>query len=121
MYDARTLHVWLGVLDPFSQWMRRRLKEYGFEQGADFFTVSLKNAGRGRPRTEYLLTRDMAKELAMVENTEIGRKTRRYFIQMEAAAVAMAETLVLNGQAGAIPQGFFDARAEMAETQCASD
>ena len=33
--------------------------------------------------TEYHLTLDMAKELAMVERSEIGRQVRRYFIQIE--------------------------------------
>jgi anti-repressor protein len=34
-------------------------------------------------RVEYIITLDMAKELAMVENNEKGRQTRRYFIQIE--------------------------------------
>lgn len=38
----------------------------------------------------------MAKELAMVENNEIGRKTRRYFILMESAAVEMATHGIFN-------------------------
>ena len=37
----------------------------------------------GRGRTEYHLTLDMAKELAMVENNEKGREIRRYFISLE--------------------------------------
>ncbi|MBU6166394.1 MAG: antA/AntB antirepressor family protein [Alphaproteobacteria bacterium] len=32
---------------------------------------------KGRLRTDYLFTRDMAKELAMVEQTEGGRLTSR--------------------------------------------
>lgn len=68
--------------------MKLRIEQYGFEEGADYRVVALKSAsGRGRPRVEFLLSRDMAKELAMVENNEIGRKTRRYFILMESAAV----------------------------------
>lgn len=59
--------------------MKLRLSQYGFEDGDDFRVVTRKSpSGRGRPRTDYLLSRDMAKELAMVENNEIGRKTRRF-------------------------------------------
>ncbi|BBE33824.1 hypothetical protein SmB9_14820 [Sphingosinicella microcystinivorans] len=90
-FDARSLHAWLGVKDQFNVWIRRRIDTYGFEAGSDFHAISHKSpSGRGRPRVEFLLSRDMAKELAMVENNEIGRKTRRYFILMESAAVEMA-------------------------------
>ena len=30
---------------------------------------------------EYVLTIDMAKEIAMLENNEIGKKIRKYFIK----------------------------------------
>ena len=84
MIDARSLHGWLDIKDPFHQWVSRRLKEYGFEEGTDPCTSLFKPGGR--PRKDYLITIDMAKELAMVERTDKGRETRRYFIQMEKAA-----------------------------------
>ncbi|WP_198137991.1 antA/AntB antirepressor family protein, partial [Bacillus thuringiensis] len=37
----------------------------------------------GLPKIEYVLTLNMAKELAMVENNKQGRKVRRYFIEVE--------------------------------------
>lgn len=67
MIDARSLHGWLGVSDRFHQWVSRRVTEYGFEEGSDFCTNVCKTGGR--PRTDYLLTVDMAKELSMVERT----------------------------------------------------
>lgn len=42
-----------------------------------------KPTGRGRPTKEYILTLDMAKELARVEKSDIGRKVRKYFIECE--------------------------------------
>ncbi|MBU0556557.1 MAG: antA/AntB antirepressor family protein [Alphaproteobacteria bacterium] len=76
MFDARALHAWLGVKWQFNQWMRERLAEYGFEEGADFWCHNTKTGGR--PRKDYLITIDMAKELAMIERTERGRETRQF-------------------------------------------
>ena len=96
----------MKVKDQFNQWVRRRIEEYGFEEGSDFSPLLVKT--RGRPRQDYLITIDMAKELAMVERTERGRATRRYFIEMEKAAREMAATLIAQGQPEAIPQVVFD-------------
>lgn len=47
-------------------------------------TKSSKSNG-GRPSTEYYLTLDTAKQLAMVQNNSIGRVARKYFIYIEKA------------------------------------
>lgn len=85
MIDARALHGWLGPKQRFNDWVRERLSQYAFEEGTDFYCFSSKTGGR--PRTDYFLTINMAKELAMVERTPIGQMTRRYFIKMEEAAL----------------------------------
>ena len=41
------------------------------------------NSNLGKKLTEYYITIDMAKELCMVENNDIGRNIRRYFIETE--------------------------------------
>lgn len=107
MIDARALHGWLGSGDRFDQWLRRRCREYGFAEGEDFYPhkfVLIDGAKPHHRRKDYLLTLDMAKELAMVERTEVGRETRRYFIRMERAAVQMANDHVARGTPEAIPQ-----------------
>ena len=85
MIDARGLHGWLGNKERFTQWAARRIMEYGFAEGLDFFRSFGKT--KGRPRIDYLLTINMAKELAMIERTAIGSQTRRYFIEMEQVAL----------------------------------
>ena len=47
------------------------------------FSKSLEKPLGGRPTTEYYLTIDMAKHLAMVENNEKGKQARTYFIECE--------------------------------------
>lgn len=80
--NARDLHEFLQVGKDFSNWIKARIDQYGFEEGADFSPVLAKSTG-GRPSTEYIVTLDMAKELAMVERNSRGKQARRYFIECE--------------------------------------
>lgn len=74
MIDARALKAWLGNKKDFSNWISARIEDYGFVEGSDFTTIKLKTGGR--PRIDYLLTVDMAKELSMVERTGAIRLTQ---------------------------------------------
>ena len=79
--NARELWHKLGSKQEFANWIKGRISEYGFEEGKDFLTNLSKS--HGRPSKEYIISLDMAKELAMVENNEQGKKIRRYFIEVE--------------------------------------
>ena len=57
----------------------------------------LKSDG-GRPRKEYILKLDVAKELCMIENNENGRMIRKYFIEVEKRYRKIVES----------PQNIFD-------------
>ena len=101
--SAKALHKTLGVGRVFSSWFHARVEEYGFINATDYVesdpldfrnqstTIDqltperVFNPKRGRPEKDYLITLDMAKELAMVERNEQGRAVRRYFIQCEEA------------------------------------
>lgn len=80
--DARVLHEQLMVGKDFSNWIKDRIRKYGFIEGEDF-SPNLAESHGGRPKQEYLLTLDTAKEIAMVENNEQGRAIRKYFISVE--------------------------------------
>lgn len=80
----------------FPGWIRGVIEGYGFEEGADFYPVSDKSTG-GRTRKDYLLSLDVAKEIAMIGNTPKGKATRRYFIAAEKAATKMASGQVERG------------------------
>ena len=91
LIDARELHRRLRVQSKFTNWFPRRVEEYRFDEGKDYFAENQLLPKNGqkvshRPRTEYFLTIDMAKEIAMVERTEVGKKIRNYFIEMEKIA-----------------------------------
>lgn len=85
LVDARHLHAALDSGRDYSTWIKGRIEQYGFSEGEDYSPILVKMSDDkpGRPRTDYHLSLDMAKELAMIENTPRGRLARRYFIEME--------------------------------------
>ncbi len=78
---GRELHAALKIGTAYDVWFNRLL-EYGFEEGKDFSSFLMESSG-GRPATGHLYSLDMAKEIAMLQKTEIGRQIRRYFIEAE--------------------------------------
>lgn len=107
--NARDLHKFLNVGRDFNTWIKDRIKQYGFIKNQDFIlvrqnggakhkTTAPQNGGAktgrgGHNKIDYHITLDMAKELAMIENNEQGRKVRRYFIQMEKQALQSTQSL----------------------------
>jgi phage anti-repressor protein len=96
--NARELHKWLWVWRFFANWIKDRIKKYDFIEWVDFFiyeemtlnqiaksgnpNLSQKQKGWKQAK-DYIISIDMAKELAMVENNDIGKKVRKYFIRIE--------------------------------------
>lgn len=80
--DGRELHGALEVRRDFTTWMKDRIEVGQFEDGEDFSPI-LGKTSNGRPKTEYLLSLDMAKHLAMLERSPAGKACRAYFIAAE--------------------------------------
>lgn len=115
LVDAKALHRFLEIDARFNDWIARRIAEYGFQEGEDFYSALSKSTG-GRRSREYRITLDMGKELAMVERNEKGKQARRYFIECEKrlaqiaprdAATIMNQTIGTDGfhMLGAIVKG----------------
>lgn len=81
--SARELHEFLEIGTEFAKWMQR-MCEYGFTENQDY-RVFVKNddKSKGRPSTDYEITLDMAKEIAMIQRNEKGKQARQYFIEVE--------------------------------------
>jgi len=86
--NARDLHAFLENRDHFTTWFQDRVQQYSFVENVDFVGFSETSEKGGRPRKEYAITIDMAKELAMVERNEKGKQARQYFIECERKAKA---------------------------------
>lgn len=99
--SARELYQYLESKRGFSHWITERIEKYGFVEDKDYCKVYYDVSGNvlfmGQGinaltdnqqlnrvhKIEYVLTINMAKELAMVENNEKGKEARRYFIECE--------------------------------------
>ena len=86
--SARELHQFLEINTDFKNWIVRRIEEYGFTENQDFEVLvkNDRNSNGGRPSKEYIISINMAKELAMVEKNEKGKLARLYFIECEKVA-----------------------------------
>lgn len=78
--NARDLWKFLESKQEFANWIKDRIRKYGFKEGPDFTVDKIINGeNKGRfAANEYFISLDMAKELAMVENNERGRQARQH-------------------------------------------
>ena len=84
--NARELWRFLDVGRHFNSWIKTRIEKYDFIENEDFTIIknlTPNGVKLGRPQDEYIISMDMAKELAMIENNANGRLARKYFIQCE--------------------------------------
>ena len=83
--NARELHRFLEVGRDFSNWIKGRLGTLGSVENEDYL---LAKTGEPLPsgtkyKTEYFITLDTAKHLAMMEKNDKGKEVRDYFIECE--------------------------------------
>lgn len=97
LVNARELHERLQISTAFTKWIQRRIEDYNFAENLDFIeTVKFDRVERGFLGSreieikDYHITLDMAKELCMLERSELGRQARRYFINMEKQSKQLA-------------------------------
>lgn len=83
--NARDLHRFLGVKKDFSDWIKQQIERARLLEGRDFLKVPQKGelSLTGQIRTEYYLTLEAGKHIAMLSGTEKGFEVREYFIECE--------------------------------------
>lgn len=88
--SGRKLHTFLAVGRDFTNWIKGRIKQYGFVEGVDYVIVEYltspkRASSKSRQRIEhdYIVSLNMGKELSMVERNEQGKMARQYFIDCE--------------------------------------
>ncbi len=88
LINARELHKVLKNRRQFANWIKQRIEQYNFIENKEYirFNNFVKGDEKGygnKTQIDYYVTVDMAKELCMVENNEIGKELRIYFIEIE--------------------------------------
>ena len=83
--SGRMLYDFLEVKEKYTQWFNRKSK--GFIENVDFVPLSEKTESGGvsgvKVILNHVLTLDMAKHLAMMQQNEKGMIARQYFIDVE--------------------------------------
>lgn len=84
LVSARDLYKGLELKGRFSRWFKNN-SEF-FAENEDFYectsSTDMPNGGV-KPLKDYLLTLDMAKQLAMIARTETSKLYREYFLDLE--------------------------------------
>ncbi len=80
--NGRELWTVLGSKRQFTDWIKDRLEYVYSIENVDYQTFS-QNCEKGRPSSEYIIKLDIAKEIAMLERNDKGKKVRMYFINIE--------------------------------------
>ena len=83
--SGRELYNGLEIETQYSIWIKRMIG-YGFEENADYVEVNQKRLtshGREHSQIDHVISLDMAKEIAMIQRSEIGKQIRKYFISVE--------------------------------------
>lgn len=83
--NARELHEFLDVGRDFTTWIKGRLSTLGSVENEDYL---LTKTGEQLPsgtkyRSDYYLSLDTAKHIAMMEKSDKGKLIREYFIECE--------------------------------------
>lgn len=80
--SARDLHGKLESKERFSKWFDRMLS-YGFVENVDFTPYFLVHPQNKQEMQDYTLTLETAKQICMLQRSDIGTKFRLYFIECE--------------------------------------
>ena len=83
--DGRELHGVLESKQDFSTWVKKRLAECDATENTDYELLhnSVEQVSGTKYRIDYIIKLDTAKEMAMLERNEIGKRVRKHFIEIE--------------------------------------
>lgn len=78
---GRDLHEALGIRIAYKNWFSL-MCEHGFAEGSDFCSI-LGESVCERSGMDHQMTVEMAKEICTIQHTDISKKYREYFLELE--------------------------------------
>jgi phage anti-repressor protein len=83
--DGRDLHVGLEIGKDYTSWIKAQIKRAQLDKDLDYITFTQlgETATGGYKTTEYFLTFDASKHVAMMSGSKKGKEVREYFIACE--------------------------------------
>lgn len=77
--NGRELYMVLNSKQDFSTWVKKRLNECDAMENKDFSRLHKKMEANNANMIEYIILLDTAKEMAMLERNEVGKKGTEIF------------------------------------------
>ncbi len=99
--NAKSIYEYLNIKSNYTTWIIRAIEKYNFIENTDYIRTNLINSknginqkGAGRQEIKYIITLNMAKQLAMTSNTKKGQDIRNYFIDIENKYIAKQKAVI---------------------------
>lgn len=80
--NARELHSSLEIKQRFGDWIKSQIKRAGLRENIDYISFK-QNSDGGRPTTDYAITTEASKHIAMMSQGKKSSEIRDYFIAVE--------------------------------------
>ena len=102
------LYECLGSKRQYTDWIKNRLSDCDAVENEDYqsFSQNCEKPTGGRPKQEYVINLDTAKEMAMLERNDKGKQVRRYFISIEKKYRENKVPMSTSGQIHLLAQGY---------------
>lgn len=81
--STKQLHAILDSKKDYSTWAKKKIKACFLDEGKDYIIKKEDNGEAGRPSIDYLLTKEAAKHICIIQQTAKGKELRDYLLGLD--------------------------------------
>ena len=95
--NSRQLHSTLAIKKQFSNWIENQIQRAGLVKNVDYIVLNqqVKHKSGTKHITDYILTLDSAKHIAMMSQSKKAKDVRDYFIETEKNYISLLKKKAL--------------------------